>query len=379
MTLMDIDSAVNTGMNDITYTENTPWQKNLNNININEIETNSIKYVVDWKKWHGIYRTIPEYKSSVDTNCRWIIGKRIIPKNKKTKEIIAKIKGNGKDTIKNILLNQKRTSKICGDAFAEIIKDKAKRLINLKPLNPGTIMIIGNEKGIISRYLQIATKNNNESKIEILNDWKPHEIWHTSNERIADEIHGIPTSEVFENVIKWRKQAMESQSVVIQRYGKPTYFYEVGTDDTTEMNNIKTKIDKAIKNFENVIIPEGTLKNVINIKTGQGATIDPMPWLKFLKRNFILESGTPDIVQGESRESATSSGELNYISYKERIKYEQADFSEEIKSQLGLNIEFEEPPEITIESTSGNGKNPNTKNKDQNQLNKKENRKFGKK
>ena len=372
MTLMDIESAINTDGN---QSREKTTDQNLTYVNIDEIETNSIKYVPDWRKWHGIYRTIPEYKSSIDTYCLWIIGKKLIT-DKKTKKIISKIKGNGKDHMKKILLNLKRTSKICGDAFAEKIKNKAGRLINLKPLNPGTIMIVGNEKAMINKYIQITKKNNEEKKVQILNEWKPEQIFHVTNERIADEIHGIPSSEVLLNTIKWRKQAMESQSVVIERYGKPTFIYEVGTDDTTEMANIGSKINKAQTEFKNIIVPEGTLKNVLNVKVSQLQTLDPIPWMNFLKRDFILESGTPDIVQGESRESSTSSGELNYISYKEKIIYEQQDYTEDINIQLNLNIKFPEPPKITIESTSGNGLNPNTKNKQQNQINPKENRKY---
>lgn len=362
---MDIDSAIVTDLDNKTtsYTAGQePWNKNLDGFNIEKIGTESQSYTPDWEKWNGIYKTIPELKAEIDTFCRWVIGRKLTM-DSATEETGNRIKGNGKDSLRKILMNQKRVSKICGDSFAEKVKDKAKRLINLKPLDPKTIRIEANSKGIIKRYVQIIDKNKpanqNKKDPNIIAEWKPNEIFHLANNKIADEIHGIPETESLLKIIKWRHQVMNAYSVILQRYMKPTYFYETDTDDETEILGIKTKIDNAVTNFENVVLPKGTLAEVKNVRTAQQATLDPMPWMNFLKKYFVLTSGTPDIVLGESRESAVSSGELNFISYKERVIQEQFDYSEEIKAQLGLTIKFEEPREIAIESANNLGFNSN--------------------
>ncbi len=354
MGIMDIDSAVVTDLDNKTTSYaagQEPWNKNLRGFNIDSKSTDVNSYICDFDTWHGLYRNIAEWKASVDTFCRWIVGRKLIMDGNTTKTV-SRIKGIGVDDFRKILLNQKRTAKMCGDSYASIVKDKAKRWVNLKPLDPGTIRIDSNLKGIIKRYVQVVDKSNIQSKI--LDSWKPHEMFHLANNRIANEIHGIPDVESLQNIIKWRHQVMNTYSVILHRYMKPTYFYETDTDDPVEIEAIKNKIDNAIKNFENVVLPKGALDEVKQVKTAQFSALDPMPWLTFLKKYFILVTGVPDIVQGESRESAISSGELNYISYKERIKQEQEDYILEIKSQLGLDVGFEEPREITIEAEKDN-------------------------
>ena len=357
---MDIDAALVTDLNTTTTSYiagEEPWNKNLRGFNVDTQETDDSSYVCDWTTWHGFYRTIPEYSSSIDTFSSWVIGRKLIM-SPGTKKILSKIRGIGIDTIRKILLNQKRTAKLCGDSFAEIIQDKAKRLLNLKPLNPGYIKITGNNLGIITHYDQLNNKR------EVVGDgWNPDEIFHIANRRIANEIHGIPEVEMLQKIIKWRHQVMNTYSVIMHRYMKPTYFYETETDDDAEIAQITAKIDKAVTKFENVVLPKGTLAEIKQVKTAQMSSLDPMPWLNYLKRYFVLTTGVPDIVQGESRESAISSGELNYISYKERVKQEQQDYSDDIKAQLGLDITFEEPREITIEQNPGDVEGSKTNKK----------------
>ena len=353
MALTDIDSTIVTTLNTTTtdYTAGQePWNKNLNGLLIDSKDTDVSTYQPDWIKWHGYYRTIAEVKSMIDTYCRWLIGKEIKAKDTRTEEAIRKIKGNGKETFRSILLNGKRTSKICGDAFVEIMRDKAQRLINLQLRNSGTIRIVTNSKGRIIKYEQVSDNGSANYKANVLATFKPEQIFHIINNKIGDEIHGIPESESLQKLIKMRWQTMLDNQVIIHRYMKPTYFYEVDTDDITEMSSIKNKIDLAQTNFENVVFPKGTLTKIENVKTPQFSTIDPMPWLNFIKRNFQVAGNVPDIIQGETRESATSAADLNYVSFKERIIFEQKEFAEDIENQLGLKVEFEEPREIILVS-----------------------------
>ena len=80
-----------------------------------------------------------------------------------------------------------------------------------------------------------------------------------------------------------------------------------------------------------------------------------MPWIILLRDYFILSSGVPDIILGHSRETSLAAGKLNYLAFKEKIIQEQIDFAEDIKMQLGIEIEFEQPREIDIEITRTEG------------------------
>lgn len=348
MALADITQSRTTGLDTATTSYGIePWEKNIDGFVIPSIQTKTGEYVTRFAEWHGLYRQIPELQAYIDTYCRYLIGKKIISTHKPTLEAIKKIKGNGKDTCRKILLNIKKVSKICGNGFGEIIRDNQGRLINLKPLDPETIRINSDESLMIKNYEQVGWKDG--KLVAIRKPWNPEDIFHIANKRIADEITGIAEAEALFKIIKWRHQVMNSYSVIIHRYLKPTYFYEVNTDDETEMADIKTKIDNAVKNYENLIVPKGTFDETSKTIIGNQGLLDPMPWMNFLRRFFQTISGVPDIVQGEARESAVSAANLNYISYKERIMQEQIEFEEEIESQLGLILKFEEPREIEEE------------------------------
>ena len=355
MALSDPTQSRTTAYDSASYTAGKePWNKNLDLYNIPSKATEGTTYQVDWEKWHGMYREIPELRSTIDTESRWIISEELILGDDKTKEAAKRIKGTGKQNIRTILLNLKRTAKICGLAFAWAPRDKAGRLINLKILDPGSIEIQADKMGIIQKYVQVAEKGT-ESKIDardervILEEWDPKEIFHINNDAIADEIHGIPEPEKMQRIIKMRHQAMGDQAVILHRYGKPTFFYEANTDDETELVAIKNKIDKAQKDFESVVMVKGSLEKIDRIAVPQFSTLDPLPYMKFLRSYFTESSGVPELVRGKSDEVSLAAGKLNFVSYKQGIIFQQVSYSEEIKDQLGLDIKFKEPIEIDLE------------------------------
>src|SRR3990167_3472411 len=95
----------------------------------------------NWSQYLGYYKTIPELRAAIDAKATWTVGKGFTA-DPETTLILDLIKGFGKDTFNTILENMIRTYLIGGDAFCEIIRDDEANLINLKPLDPGSIRII---------------------------------------------------------------------------------------------------------------------------------------------------------------------------------------------------------------------------------------------
>ena len=346
MALSDPTEAITTDLNDISYIAGQePWNKNLDQYKFESIETEVNNYIPDWTKWHGIYRTIAEARSTIDTWCSWIVGRKL-KMDDKTRKITDRIRGNGNDTIRTILKNQKRVSKICGDSFAEKVRDKANRLINLKPLNPGSIKIKSNGFGVIIKYEQVSSTDQNAKALQ---SWEPDEMFHIANDRIADEIHGIPELEKTFKIMKWKHQSMGDIATVFHRYVYPILEVYAKTDDPTELADLATLYNKSVKFMESRIIPAGSIEKVERIAIPQFATLDPLPWQRFLRSYYTEASNVPDLIRGKSDEVSLAAGKLNYVGYKEKIIMEQIEYSEEIKSQLGLDIGFEEPKEIDIE------------------------------
>ena len=104
----------------------------------------------NWSQELGYYKKIPELAAAINAKARWTVGKGFTS-NPLTEILLSQISGFGVDTFNVIIENMIRTYHIGGDAYAEIVRD-GDRLINLKPLDTGSMKIIVNNKGIIKRY-----------------------------------------------------------------------------------------------------------------------------------------------------------------------------------------------------------------------------------
>jgi len=198
-----------------------------------------------WSQNLGYYKKIPELKSAIDTKVTWIIGAGF-EADEETTIILGNINGNGKDSFNSILGNEYKVSIIDGDSYAEIIRDKDEVLVNLKPLNPSTIVSVWSRQGRILRYEQttkqkflIFFKKNKTTK------FKPDQIFHLSRERLADEMHGNSVIPAVEEIIKMRNEAMTDWRKVLHRNIRPLIIWKLDTDDTAEIAAFKKKRDST--------------------------------------------------------------------------------------------------------------------------------------
>ena len=310
----------------------------------------------DWKKWHGYYRTIPEYQAVIDKLASWTVGRGFEADNKTLKDL-KKIKGFGKDDFNSLMENFIRTFLICGDSFSEIIRDKAGRVINLKPLNPGSMRIVADPYGIITRYEQHAQTPNGKKTIE----FKPKNILHFSWNRIADEIHGIPFAEKLEQIIKMRNECMLDMKVMFHRYVKPLTIYQVDTDDEGEISAFKTKLDKSFEKTENLIMPADTVKSIERVSIPQYSTLDPLPWLKYLVRVFTTACGVPEVIHGWGEETTEASAKVIYLAFQQTIERLQRYMEAQLEIQIGIKLNLEFPASIEPEILEDQAKDPSLK------------------
>ena len=310
-------------------------------------QTDGTTYTPNFQKWHGYYRVIPEFKCVIDRTTDFTIGKDGFITDKNTENKVKNIKGWGKDDFNTILKNMLRSCQIAGDSFAEIIRDKAGRIINLKPLNPGTIKIVVNKSGIITGYKQMTSQNK-----EI--PFKPDEIFHLSWQRIADEIHGIPLGEALEDLIKMRNESMQDQKVFFHRYVKPITIIPIDTDDDAEITSIKNTYKEAYQKGEVMFVGKDTfdsdkIKNLIGDVPG----LDPLPWLRYLIRQFVTGSGVPEVIMGWGGDITEASSKIVYLAWQSTIWSIQLWLEEQIKMQLNLKMRFEFSAPIDPEEGSG--------------------------
>lgn len=325
----------------------------------------------DWSQHLGYYKEIPELKSTIDTKSKWVIGKGVTA-DKKTMTVLSKFRGFGKDTINTLIQNFVRTYYVGGDSFAEIIRDdslstkiftwfgfvKKGKVINLKPLDPSTISVVVDDKGMIKRYEQ-----NSKTPGLAPKEFKPEDIFHLAKNRFADEIHGTGIIGAIEKIIKARNESMDDLKIVFHRYVKPLWIWQLDTDDTKKIAAFKEKADKTVENSENIYIPKGAAE-AERVSVPQFSTLDPLPWIRDLTDYFYQATNTPDVVVGSAKETVEASAKILFLGFEQSVRDDQQFIMENFKSQLDLDIELEFPTPIESELMEDNQKDgPTTANK----------------
>jgi|TARA_R100000501_G_C2630136_1_gene125238 hypothetical protein len=301
-----------------------------------------------WTTQLGYYKAIPELQAAIDAKATWTVGKGFIA-NPETTFILESLKGFGKDTFNTILENMIRTYNIGGDAFAEIIRDRKGFLVNLKPLDPGTITIVVNRKGIIKRYEQKAKNSSTPRK------FKPEDIFHLSRNRVADEFHGVSLVDAVEDIILMRNEAMADFKTVMHRNVDPVRIWHLDTDDATEIAAFKAKVDAMVENKENIFIPKGAVE-VEQASVAPNSTLNPLPWIQQLNQYFFQATGVPQIIVGGSQEITEATAKIAYLAFEQTINEEQLYIQEQVGLQLGIMITLEFPASLENELLSDKSK-----------------------
>jgi hypothetical protein len=202
---------------------------------------------------------------------------------------------------------------------------------------------------VIARYEQWANGR-------IIHKFPPEEMFHLCWGRTGGAIHGTSTVESIEDTILAMNEAYGDMRVVFHRYVKPLIVSIVDTDDTSEIAAYKQKLDKAVDLGENMVVPKGTLDSMERMAIPANATLDPIPWIQQLQRRFIIANGIPEIVLGHGSSTTEATSKILYLAFQQMVEGHQTFIEEQVKAQLGLDIELEFPasiePAVTETSTS---------------------------
>jgi hypothetical protein len=223
------------------------------------------------------------------------------------------------------------------DAHAEIIRAEDDTLINLKVLDTGSIKHIVNGQGILIRYEQVSKLPNTPIKT-----FKPEQILHFCNDRIADEIHGTSIADICEWVILARREAMEDWRRISHRSTIRVLY--VDQDDTTNLLTLKSQYAEAIKHGELMIIPA---------KKGEAdfgeLTLPPiaafLQWIQYLENFFYQAVGVPKVI-ATSESYTESNGKVGYLTFEPVYTSLQEQIEKDLWNQLGIKVKFNRPPSL---------------------------------
>lgn len=299
----------------------------------------------DWTKQWGYYKFTPKLKADINIKCSWIVGKGYIA-DPETEIILDTIRGIGKDSFNSIMENMERIKHIGGDAFAEIILDEDDNLINLKPLNPGSMKIVADKTGMIIRYEQMGGVGRPKS-------FKPGQIFHLMRNRGADEIHGDSIVPAIEPIIKSIEEVMGDWRKVMHWNVRPRWLIKLDTDVQSEIDTFKAKYDAANAKGENFYIPMGAVEVEV-LGVAPNATLNPLAWIDLLTQHFHQATGVPDIVGGGGTVSLTdASSKIKYLAFEQTIREEQKYLEEQILLQLNYEVSFPMPALLENDMVSG--------------------------
>ena len=303
----------------------------------------------DWTQNLGYYKSIPELRAVIDAKATWTVGKGF-KADDNAKAILEHVIGFGKDTFNTFLENMLRTMSIAGDAFAEIIRDDDGDVLNLKSLDPSTIKIYVDKKGIIKKYEQISKIEGKQSV-----NFEPEEILHFARNRVADEIHGVSMVDALVNIILMKNEAMDDMKKVMHWHVKPRWKHRLKTDDPTEIAAYKVKQDAAKGKDEDIYEPFDVVESEL-IAVPANSTLNPMAWIQYLDNMFYEVAQVPKIILGGSGEFTEASAKIAYLAFQQTIEEEQLSLEEQIRDQLGYDINLEFPASLENELLSDKAK-----------------------
>ncbi len=304
----------------------------------------------DFSKWLGYYKKIPELKSAIDAKATWTVGKGFTA-DTRTTVILDNINGVGNETFDGIMKNMIVVGQINGDAYSEVIKNDEGTLINLKPLDPTGMTVVFNTHGLIIRYEQ-RTK---VGTVKIKKEFKPHEIFHLTKDRMANEMHGTSIIEAVEWVILARNEVMEDQKKLMHRNVVPRIIWHLDEDNPEKIKAFKDKQDRIVNTSENIVVPKGTVEHEV-LSVAPNATLNPLPWIEYLSGFFFQAVRMPQIIVGGSQEFTEATAKIAYLAFEQTVKEEQRDIMEQVWDQLALRIELKFPASLQNELLSDTGK-----------------------
>ena len=311
-----------------------------------EAQKETYWYNDKFERWNGKYHNISKLNIAINAYATWVLGMGWTSKTHQ--EELERVRGWGEDSFTQVLWNMLVIKKVNGDSFAEIMRDKKTgTLLNLKPLDPMGIRTVVGRDGIIIRYDQINKIKEPFKKIPVEN------MFHLSNDRVADNIHG---QSVVEGV-EWNIEAQEEARRVQRRKVKNSGvlgLIEIDTDNPTNTTTFKEPIKKAMEEGTLLMYPKDTMEvKPWDVRLNMQEMIQ---WLNYLDDDFFQKIGIPKIIIGGSGQIEGDS-KISYTGFEQFYKRAINDLKDDLWNQMAMRVEFNTPVSIASELASNEVKN----------------------
>ncbi len=291
-----------------------------------------------WTSWNfpdaakqlGYATEIPELRSAVKALVTYICGQGL-DVDSRVQLILDNLTGIGNEGFPEICMNLITQKKIFGDAFAEIIRNDQGTLINLKPLFPGDMTVVVNEQGIIQRYEQ---RNKKSRK-----NFSPDKIFHLSNDRIANEIHGQSVILALKFIIDAKNEALQDERTIKHR--ELMGVLEVDSNDPSKIVEAVNTYVKAVKEKEILV----TIKGTSEIKDNPMTHKERLQWLQYLDNLFYQVLNIPKVV-ATSEGYSEAGAKVGIFTFDPVYTSEQRLLSDALWNQVAIRVTFNPAPSL---------------------------------
>ena len=293
-----------------------------------------------WSKWFGIYYKIAEVKQILDLRAMWVCGAGY-DADIRTNVILDRMRGNGNRSFLDTLMIMTKLKRIGGDSFAHIIKDAKGNLLNIKVLDPSSIKIIYNSKGIIIRYEQINKVSKKTTQV-----FQPSDILHFCHNPLADSMGGTSDIEAVEDMITALNEAFQIGVKVIRYHSKPKLLMGLDEGNAAKRAAFIKLFDETTNKGDNLFYELGTVKpDVIEISTA--AITNILAWRNHIKETFYQAVNTPQLLSGFQGGASEANGKVTMTAHSQTVKWEQLYTEIQVKMQLNLDIKLRESVSLT--------------------------------
>ena len=293
-----------------------------------------------WSEYLGYLKTIPEYRNAVRALAIYTAGRGWSCPLEKDTATLERIRGWGEDTFDSIMQMMIIIKKTNGDAYSEIIRNDSSTLINFKPLNPLSVRHAVNLKGLLVGY---DVKNAKGEWIRM----KVEDIFHISNDRIANEIHGTSVLQACKGVIDWLNEMLSDLRRIMHRSSIRVIYVDM--DNSSVLTTIKNEWNTAFKNGEAIMLPgrKGVDFEIVDYPVPPTQAF--LEAIRFARDYFYEVLGVPKVITGGTQESTEASSKIGYQTFEQPYITEQRLLEQDIWNQLGIRIKFDRPKSLLSE------------------------------
>lgn len=312
--------------------------KSLDAVSPNQDET--YWYFTKAREHYGYYTAIPEIFSAANALVTWAFTRGWKVVDSADNEVVGSemkvqldhVRGQGKDTFTKIICSHAIDKLIVGDAFTQVKRDKNK-IVNMIRISPERVRLVFSKAGLLKRY---DAWNGTEWKAIPLN-----EMLHSSNKKIADEMHGTSQIIAAKKIIDARNEALDDERIIKHR-DKALGIVYYQTDKSSKITYANEQIELSVKNGEMVGLPEGTAK------------IEPYPsrssedrtgWIQYLENFFYQIFGVPRSIASSDGTSEVG-GKMGHVIFEPIYTREQMEMEDDLWTQHAIRIKFNRPPSL---------------------------------